>query len=196
MFFTILVSLIFLFTGVDEKDDSKKRAHENLGLITTYCKGDKAPTGHYFYIVSSIAIDSTTANVDIDIISKNLMLSNAFYNPQYDSVFRFDKDPYELYYKILLGRSCQSAIDVTTNILQPCQSLSVNMINNGSGQNFYLKHVGNGRYKIYHCSGKIVTISLNKANNCSNAILTDDTDSPESKWIFVDSGTHEIYKPF
>ena len=55
--------------------------------------------------------------------------------------------------------------------------------------------MGNGRYKIYHCSGKIVTISLNKTNNSSNAILTDDTDSPESEWIFVDSGTLEIYKP-
>lgn len=190
MSFTVLVSFLLLFTGVGEKI-----AYDNSGLITTYSVGDKAPTGQYFYIVSSMAVDSTSENVEIDSISKNLMLSSTFYNPQSDSVFRFDKDPYELYYKILLGRSYQSAIDVTTNTLQPCQSLSVNKINYGSGQHFYLKHMGNGRYKIYHCSGKIVTISLNKTNNSSNAILTDDTDSPESEWIFIDSGTLEIYKP-
>ncbi len=197
MFYTILFSLSLLFSSIstDGNINGRKTCPDNQGLINTYSIGDKAPTGHYFYIISSFAVDSTTANVDIESISKGLMLSSAFYSPQSESVFRFDKDPYELYYKIILGHSNQNAVDLITDILQSNQSLSVNTINYGSGQNFYLKYVGNGRYKIFHCSGKVVTISFNKYNDSSNAILTDDINSPESEWVFVDSETLEIYKP-
>ena len=67
MSFTVLVSFLLLFTGVGEKI-----AYDNSGLITTYSVGDKAPTGQYFYIVSSMAVDSTSENVKLTVFLRTL----------------------------------------------------------------------------------------------------------------------------
>jgi hypothetical protein len=176
-------------------DDRKKRDSEQQGLITTLSFGDPAPLGRYFLIVSAMAADSLTTHVYTDSISKNLLLSNAFCAPQTEPIFRFDKDPYEQYYKIILGRAHQSCIDVTQDYFQYTQSLVVNSINYGKGQNFYLKHQGNGRYKIFHSSGKVVAINLNRGYHELSAVLVEDSHSLETQWVFVDPYSHEIYKP-
>ncbi len=195
--FFLIVSFLFILadTFAGDNDSKKKKEIDQQGLITTLSYGDPAPLGRYFFIVSAMAADSLDNHVYTDSISKSLLLSNAFYTPQNEPIFRFDKDPYEQYYKIFLGREHQSCVDVTYDYFQPIQGLSINPMNYGNGQNFYLRHQGNGRYKIYHSSGKVIAVNLNRSYHGSNIVLLEDSDSLELQWIFVDPVSFEIYKP-
>lgn len=57
---------------------------------------------------------------------------------------------------------------------------------NNPNQHFYLKHLGGGRYKIYHKSGKVVCLKDNKNDNNGNPVhLWDDHNSISTEWHFI-----------
>lgn len=196
IFATVLFLSITIGLHADWNGSSKKKDGDNPGLITTLSFGDPAPMDRYFCIVSSLALDSTSRTIKTDSILSNLILSNAFPNSISDPVFRFDKDPYEQYYKILLGKTHDNCIDVAYDILTHRQDVVISGIGYGKGQNFYLKHVCNGRYKIFHSTGKVLALNLAGNSNESTVSLVDDNNCAEVLWIFVDPSSYEVYQPF
>ena len=67
---------------------------------------------------------------------------------------------------------------------------------NNPAQQFYLKHLGNGRFKIYHKSGKVVCLKDNKHDNNGNAIhLWNDHNAITTEWYLINSRTGRTFIP-
>ncbi|MDD2565128.1 MAG: hypothetical protein PHU27_13025 [Salinivirgaceae bacterium] len=193
------VTLFFLIIAVgafaDWNGNSKKKEGDDPGLITTFSFGDRAPMDRYFHIVSALASDSSTMVLKTDSIAQSMFLCNAFPLPICDPVFRFDKDPYDQYYKILLGKTHDNCMDVMYNYSEQTQRVVISHIGYGMGQSFYLKHIGNGRYKIFHSSGKALSIRSSADTAESEVFLVDDINQPEVFWMFIDPSSNEVYQP-
>jgi len=67
---------------------------------------------------------------------------------------------------------------------------------NNSAQQFYLKYLGNGRFKIYHKSGKVVCLKDNKNDNNGNPIhLWNDHSAITTEWYLINAVTGRAYMP-
>ncbi len=60
---------------------------------------------------------------------------------------------------------------------------------------FELKHMGNGRWKIYYKNGIIVAPAGNSTKNGTKLILLPDQNSPHVQWVFFDTATNRSFIP-
>jgi hypothetical protein len=60
---------------------------------------------------------------------------------------------------------------------------------------FELKHMGNGRWKIYYKNGMIVAPAANSAKNGTKLVLLPDQNSPHVQWVFFDTATNRSFMP-
>ena len=61
-----------------------------------------------------------------------------------------------------------------------------------ASQQFYFKHLGNGRYKIYHRSGKVVCLKDNKTDKNGNKVhLWKDHNAISTEWFILDAYTNK-----
>lgn len=60
---------------------------------------------------------------------------------------------------------------------------------------FELKHMGNGRWKIYYKNGMIVAPASNSTKNGTKLILLPDQNSPHVEWVFFDTATNRSFIP-
>jgi len=60
---------------------------------------------------------------------------------------------------------------------------------------FELKHMGNGRWKIYYKNGMIVAPAANSAKNGTKLVLLPDQNSPHVQWVFFDTATNRSFIP-
>ncbi len=68
-------------------------------------------------------------------------------------------------------------------------------INNSPGQNFYFKHLGSGRYKIYTQGDKIISLSSRNDGNKSNVVTADDSDGEWNEWYLIHAETNKPILP-
>lgn len=90
-------------------------------------------------------------------------------------------------YFISIGRSGNwgvNAVDATGKIEARPRS-----------DHFELKHMGNGRWKIYYKSGMIVAPASNSTKNGTKLILLPDQNSPHVEWVFFDTATNRSFIP-
>ncbi|HRX31645.1 MAG TPA: RICIN domain-containing protein [Tenuifilaceae bacterium] len=112
-----------------------------------------------------------------------------------DRLFRFKKKPNSEYYQIIGGNSSNGVVDIAGGKTNNGTNVQIWTANNGSAQDFYLKHLGDGRFKIYHRSGKIVDLASRSNANGSNVHLWDDHDGIFNEWYLVDPTTRKAYIP-
>jgi hypothetical protein len=60
---------------------------------------------------------------------------------------------------------------------------------------FELKHVGNGRWKIYYKPGIIVCLEKPTAKNGTKLVLRPDQNGPHAEWVFFDIATNKSFAP-
>ncbi|HPR38865.1 MAG TPA: hypothetical protein PLT13_14810 [Spirochaetota bacterium] len=60
---------------------------------------------------------------------------------------------------------------------------------------FELKHMGNGRWKIYYKPGVIVCLEANTAKNGTKLVLRPDQNGPHTEWVFFDTATNKSFIP-
>ncbi|HON18909.1 MAG TPA: hypothetical protein PK990_07040 [Salinivirgaceae bacterium] len=195
--FGTVLFLMYFSLAVFAGDDNTKKVMNQQGLITTMSFGDLAPVNRYIQIISSSAVDTSVTSIfdyQFDSVDSYFFLSNAFCSGCEKKSFRFYKDPYDLYYRIFFDKDHVQCIDVSLPLLDQGYAPSLNRENYGYGQNFYIRYFNNGYYKIYHSSGKI--LSLNPNPDCFPKIkLIDDNDSPYSYWFFIDPVTKKVLTP-
>jgi len=60
---------------------------------------------------------------------------------------------------------------------------------------FELKHMGNGRWKIYYKPGMIICLQKNSAKNGTKLILRPDCNRTDAYWVFFDTKTGKSFIP-
>ena len=168
-------------------------------------KGDKAPEGFYF-IQSAMSKDINPSRGFLQfhkfdrIVWKkkgNKMEINYKKYPKDSHTFNFYKPTDQAYYIIRMARDKDFALDIpggNTSKGTPVKGWETNRKN--PNQHFYLKHLGNGRYKIYHKSGKVVCLKENKNDHDGNKVhIWDDHDGRSTEWYFINEETGKVYVP-
>ncbi len=112
-----------------------------------------------------------------------------------DRFFRVEKKFDSPYYQIYIGNLSDGVVDLKGGKTNDGSNIQIWRVNNDPAQDFYFKHLGGGRYKIYHKSGKIVTLANRKNNNGSNIHLWNDHDGIHNEWYLVNPTTKKAFTP-
>lgn len=112
-----------------------------------------------------------------------------------DRLYRVVKNFDSPYYQIYVGNTSDGVVDVDGGKTENGTNVQIWKKNNNPAQDFYFKHLGEGRYKIYHKSGRIVTLKSRKNDNGTNVHLWADHDGIHNEWYFVDPTTQKAYLP-
>ncbi len=114
-----------------------------------------------------------------------------------NKLFKFEKPRRSAYYNIRAARSNNGVIDCKggrTDKGTPLQLWEIG--DNNQAQQFYLKHLDNGRFKIYHKSGKVICLKDNRHDNNGNKVhLWDDHNAITTNWYLINAGTGKIFVP-
>jgi len=166
-------------------------------------KGEKVPDGIY-YIQSAMSYGKSNKGF-LEFPGKNPAWAkngNAMDvwtkddNP--NKKFYFQKRIKSPYYNILSGemKYRKFAIDCQGGKTSKGTVLQSNQENYVVSQLFYLKHLGNGVFKIYNADGKIVALKTNQNNENGNKVhLWDDHNSTTAQWVLINAKTGQKYVP-
>lgn len=102
------------------------------------------------------------------------------------------------YYNIIVAPSISSdyVVDVTGNGYKNGTNVGVWKLNNRASQNFYLKHLGNGRYHIFNQNGKAIVLNNGSSNNGSNIITWVEHGVKSAEWYLLDAKTRKPFIPY
>ncbi len=173
---------------------------ETIAYAETKLKGDSIPNGQNFWIQSAMnygrdnggywdlpGADNKMAK------GSNIQVWNI--DGWKDRFFRIEKKFNSSYYQIYIGNTSDGVVDIDGGKTENGTNVQMWKTNDKSAQDFYFKHLGNGRYKIYHRSGKILNLEGRKNGNGSNVHLWDDHEGIQNEWYFVDPATRKAYVP-
>lgn len=167
-------------------------------------KGVKVPEGIY-YIQSAMSYRRNNkgylqfpGKTPVWYRKGNLMsIWNKDSNP--NKKFHFEKKHNSAYYTITSGehRYRRLALDCKDGkTYNGTRIQGWDISENNPAQQFYLKYIGNGRFKIYHKSGKVVCLKDNKNDNNGNAIhLWNDHNAITTEWYLINSVTGRAFIP-
>ena len=163
-------------------------------------KGDKPPSGNY--IIQSAISHGRGANGCWDFPGSgfngknNANLQVWFLdNIKSDRYFSFKKSSNQQYYNINIGPT-DFCVDLIGGETSDGSNIAAWKKNNKPNQDFYFKHIGSGRYKIYHRSGKVVCLKAGKDKNGTNVHLWKDHNSIQTEWYFIKAdNSRQTYIP-
>ncbi len=112
-----------------------------------------------------------------------------------DRFFRVEKKFDSPYYQIYVGNLSDGVVDLSGGDTKDGSNIKMWKANNNQAQDFYFKHLGEGRYKIYHRSGKIINLDSRKNENGTNVHLWSDHEGIQNEWYFVNPTTKKAYVP-
>lgn len=110
-----------------------------------------------------------------------------------NKIFEFEKSDNGLYY-IISSAEVNGAIDCEGGSTSNGTKLHLWDTDTGNpAQQFYLKHINGGRYKIYHRSGKVVCLVDNSNDNDGNKVhIWDDHDMMSTEWYILDRSGNPV----
>lgn len=174
---------------------SESVAYEETKLI-----GDPIPSGKNYWIQSAMNYGRDNGGCwdipgsdDKMAQGSNIQVWNI--DGGKDRLYRVVKKFDSPYYQIYVGNTSDGVVDIKGGKTENGSNAHVWKANNNMAQDFYFKHLGDGRFKIYHRSGKIVTLANRKNDNGSNVHLWDDHDGIHNEWYIVDPTTKKAYIP-
>jgi len=164
-------------------------------------KGDAVPEGKNFRIQSAMSYGRSQEGFwDLpgrgqDAVKKgaNIQIWNA--DTDVDREYRFEKKRDSEYYQIYVGHTSNGVVDLAGGKTSNGTNVQVWEANNGTAQDFYLKHLGNGRYKIYHRSGSIINLKNTDNKNGNNVQLWNDHNAIHCEWYLIDPSNGQAYNP-
>ncbi len=115
-----------------------------------------------------------------------------------DRIYSVIEASNEAYYNIVVGPSIGTdlVLDVENNGYRNGTNVGVWKLNNGESQNFYFKHLGNGRYNIFNENGKVIALNNGSSKNGSNVIMWLEHGVQSAEWYLLDADTKEAFIPF
>jgi len=169
--------------------------------VVAAIKGDVVPPGKTFYIQSAMNRDRDDRGFwDLpgtgqEAIKKDARFQVWTHSNLPDRMYRFEKAQNGQFYKIHVGHSGNMVVDLKGAKTDNGTEAAVWTAHNEHSQDFYLKHLGDGRFKIYHRSGKILNLKARKNDNGTQIHLWDDHDGIHNEWYLIDTGTNRPFIP-
>lgn len=117
------------------------------------------------------------------------------YNNGIDRQFAFKKTSQEGYYEIAVGNMSNARVDIEGGKSGNGTNIQIWEANGSTAQRFRLKHMGEGRFKIYDVNGKIMCNKSKSNANGTNVHLWDDHDGPWTEWVLIDVTTGTAFIP-
>ncbi|MBI9068811.1 MAG: RICIN domain-containing protein [Salinivirgaceae bacterium] len=99
------------------------------------------------------------------------------------------EDGYYWYYIYPQHTNKHGRIDIQGGGINNGTNIQVYSCNNTISQKFRLKHLGEGRWKIYSKTGKILCLEHRSSENGENIHLWNDHTGPGTEWYFIDINT-------
>jgi len=163
--------------------------------------GDEVPTGKVFYIQSALNQGRDDGGFwDLPgrgaaAIKKEAELQVWKLDTDNDRLYRFEKANNGQYYKIYVGRTGNFVVDLKAAKTDNGTRAHIWEAHNGQSQDFYFVHLGDGRYKIHHRSGKILTLDGKKNDNGTKVNLWGNHDGMFNEWYLIDPDRNRPYIP-
>lgn len=102
-----------------------------------------------------------------------------------DRLFSLKKS--DVYYNIFVhSTNSKYVVDLSGGKTSNGTNAQIWEPNNSSAQDFYFKHFGQGKFKIYHRSGKILVLKNSNDSNGNNIHLWNDHDREHCFWYLID----------
>lgn len=102
-----------------------------------------------------------------------------------DRYYKIKKEKNSQYYNIQPGNVHDGRLDVKGGKSKKGADMHIWRKHSGKSQQFYFKHLGNGRFKIYHMSGRIVCPAGRRSSNGTNVHLWDDHNGIYTEWYLI-----------
>ncbi len=112
-----------------------------------------------------------------------------------DRSFTFRSTGKKGYYNILPANAMFFALDVENGANTNGTNIRLMEKKGTKAQEFILKYLGEGKYKIYSSNGKVVCTSNRSAENGTNVHLWDDHDGAWTEWYIFDAKTKALVTP-
>ena len=115
-----------------------------------------------------------------------------------DRIYSLTQAKNKAYYNVVVGASMGDdlVVDVAGNGYRNGTNVGVWERNNYHSQDFYFKHLGKGRYKIYNRNGKILCLDNRSSKNGSNIHMWVDHDGSWTEWYLLDADTRKVFIPY
>ena len=162
--------------------------------------GDPIPTGQNFWIQSAMDYGRDNGGYWVlpgsdDKMAQGSNIQVLNIDGGKDRLFRIEKKFDSPYYQIYVGNTSDGVVDISGGKNENGTNVQLWKKNDKPAQDFYFKHLGNGRYKIYNKNGKIINLKSRKNTNGSNVHLWEDHDGIYNEWYFVNPTTKKAYIP-
>lgn len=119
-----------------------------------------------------------------------------------NKVFVFEKDRNSAYYTIYCGgeryknNKTPLVVDLKAGKAVKGTPAHAWTKHNGDSQQFFLKYLGNGRFKICPKTGGVLCLKDNKTDNNRNKVhVWDDHNAITTEWFLINKQTGKAYKP-
>ena len=102
------------------------------------------------------------------------------------------------YYNIFVGTNTDLdlVIDLAENGYKNGTNIGVWESENNAAQNFYFKHLGNGKFNIFNENGKVICLNNGSSNNGSNIITWVEHGVESAEWYLLDIETKKAFIPY
>lgn len=171
--------------------------------VVAKVKGEEMPEGTLFFIQSAMNYgrdnrgywDLPGTGSAALVKGKNFQVWGLDDGP--DRLFHLSKAKNGQYYNIYVGGHGKNdfVLDLKSNNTTNGTNFIIWELNNQAAQDFYFEHLGEGRFKIYHRSGKPVTLKDRKNDNGSQLVIWDNHSGMWNEWYIIDSESKEVYIP-
>ncbi|WP_300673034.1 RICIN domain-containing protein [Desulfoluna sp.] len=95
----------------------------------------------------------------------------------------------------MLSPKARNKVDVAGGRRKNGTNVGLWTTNGGDNQAFRFKHLGNGRWKIYTTTGKILCLKGRSSKNGSNVHIWDDHNGPWCEWVLVNVKSRTAFIP-
>jgi hypothetical protein len=110
--------------------------------------------------------------------------------------FVFEKKRTNAYYTIVAETNANFAMDCKGKTRENGTAIQGYSKHFGESQQFYLKHLGNGRFKIYHKSGLVVCLKdKNNTSNGNKIHLWSDHNAASTEWYLINANNGQRFIP-
>lgn len=162
---------------------------------------DYIPTGQVFYIQSNNSYGSSNSGC-WDIRGRNVKFTNSqsiivwqLSDQDNDRKFKFNyagfEDGSHWYYIIPEYTRGYGVVDVQGGSNSNGTNIQVYTLNHTASQKFRIKHLGNGKWKIYSKLGGILCLDRRSSANGSNVHLWQDHSGAGTEWHLIDVHTNQ-----
>jgi hypothetical protein len=117
------------------------------------------------------------------------------YNNGIDRQFAFKKAAHDGYYEIIVGNISNARINVDGGKNANGTNVEIWEADGKSKQLFRLKHMGEGRFKIYDANDRLICTEGRKNSKGTNLHMWEDHDGPWTEWVLIDVTTGATFIP-